>query len=81
MAHKYILALALVATALTACGETRGDRTLSGAGIGAATGTAATVLTGGNAWTGAIVGGAVGAAAGAITDEDDVNLGKPVWRK
>jgi osmotically inducible lipoprotein OsmB len=83
MTYKTIIVLgaAVMATALTACGATKGDRALSGAGIGAATGTAATVLTGGNPWTGAIVGGAVGAAAGAVTDKDDVNLGKPVWRK
>lgn len=70
----------VLAVSLAACGETRGDRVLSGAGLGAATGTAATVLTGGNPWTGAIVGGAVGAAAGAVTDKKDVNVGKPWWR-
>lgn len=69
-----------VALLLGACGETRGDRVLSGAGLGAAAGTGAAVLTGGNPWTGAIVGGAVGTAAGALTNENDVNLGKPVWR-
>lgn len=75
------LAIVLVGLGLSACGETRGDRVLSGAGIGAATGTAASVLTGGNPWTGAIVGGAVGTAAGAITDKKDIDLGKPIWRK
>jgi osmotically inducible lipoprotein OsmB len=30
--------------------------------------------------TGALIGGAVGAGAGALTDEDDINLGKPIWR-
>ena len=29
---------------------------------------------------GALVGGAAGAAAGALTDEDQIDLGKPVWR-
>ncbi|MCP5404914.1 MAG: hypothetical protein H6922_01630 [Pseudomonadaceae bacterium] len=72
-----VLAVALLTVA---CGETRGDRMLSGAGIGAATGTAASVVTGGNPWTGAIVGGAVGTAAGAVTDSNDVDLGKPIWR-
>jgi hypothetical protein len=29
---------------------------------------------------GALIGGAVGAGTGALTDEDQINLGKPVWR-
>ena len=67
--------------ALVACGETRGDRALSGAGIGAAAGTVGSVITGGNPATGAIIGGAAGAATGAITDPDDVNLGRPWWKR
>jgi hypothetical protein len=30
---------------------------------------------------GAVVGGAMGAAAGALTDQGQVNLGKPAWRR
>lgn len=66
---------------LTACGETRADRALSGAGLGAAAGTVGGALTGGNAVTGAVIGGAVGAAAGTLTDPDDINLGRPFWDK
>lgn len=76
--------LALTAfTALTveACGETRGDRALSGAGIGAGAGALGSALTGGNAVTGAVLGGAAGAAVGGFTDKDDVNLGKPAWKR
>ena len=29
---------------------------------------------------GALIGGAVGAGAGALTKEDQINLGKPIWR-
>jgi osmotically inducible lipoprotein OsmB len=29
---------------------------------------------------GALIGGAAGAATGALTDEGDINLGKPIWR-
>lgn len=64
----------------TACGNTKGDRALSGAGIGAATGAVGGALVGGSGTTGALIGAGVGAAAGALTDEDDVNLGKPAWR-
>lgn len=73
------IACALV-LCLSACGTSKSDRMLSGAGIGAGTGVAASALTGGNMGTGALVGGALGAAAGGLTDADQVNLGKPAWR-
>lgn len=65
---------------LAACGESKGDRALSGAGLGAGVGAAAGALTGGSVGTGALIGAGVGAAGGALTDKDDVNMGKPVWR-
>lgn len=65
---------------LSACGETKGDRAMSGAGIGAATGAAAGMITGGSGTTGALIGAGAGALGGALTDKEDVNLGKPVWR-
>ena len=73
-----VAALAL-ASMVAACGSSRTDRTLSGAGIGAAGGAAVGAVTGGNPLTGALLGGAVGAAAGGLTDEDDFNLGDPIW--
>jgi osmotically inducible lipoprotein OsmB len=79
--HFTALLVLPAALAIAACGETTGDRALSGAGLGAATGAGAAILTGGNAGTGALVGGALGAGAGALTDSDDFNMGKPVWRK
>ena len=63
------------------CGERYADRTLSGAGIGAAAGTVGTIVGGGNPVTGAIIGGAVGGVAGAVLPSKDVNLGKPIWAK
>lgn len=71
-----VLALGLL---LTACGECRTDRALSGAGIGAGVGAAGSAATGGNVLGGAVLGGAAGGAAGAVTDEDDIDLGEPVW--
>lgn len=70
----------MVLTTLAACGNTKGDRALSGAGIGAGVGAAGSAVTGGNPLTGAVVGGAVGAAAGALTKKQDVDLGKPIWK-
>jgi osmotically inducible lipoprotein OsmB len=67
-----MLTLALVG--LTACGETTGERALSGGGIGAGVGAAGAALTGGSVVGGAVLGGAAGAATGALTDEDDIDL-------
>jgi osmotically inducible lipoprotein OsmB len=67
-------------TFLAACGQSTGDRALSGAGIGAGVGALGSAVAGGSVGTGALVGGAVGAAAGGLTKQKDVDLGKPVWR-
>ncbi|MBI1301485.1 MAG: hypothetical protein GC137_07490 [Alphaproteobacteria bacterium] len=65
---------------ITACGSSQGDRTLSGAGIGAGVGAAGSAVTGGNPLTGAIIGGGIGAATGALTEEKDIDLGEPAWK-
>ena len=65
--------------ALAACGDTMGDRALSGGAIGAGAGAIGGALMGSPA-TGAAIGGALGAGAGALTNENQINLGKPVWR-
>lgn len=78
------LAVALGSVALlglAACGETRTDRGLSGAAIGAGVGAGAGALTGGSVAGGALLGGAAGGAAGALTDKNDIDLGRPVWRR
>ena len=66
--------------ALSACGETPGDRALSGAGIGAAAG-AVIGAPFGAPGIGAAVGAAAGGAVGAATTPSQVDLGKPVWRQ
>ena len=75
-----IFAVLILVSTLAACGETRGDRALSGAGLGAGVGAAAGALTGGSAVTGAAIGAAAGGIGGAVTDSKDVNMGKPIWR-
>lgn len=60
-----LIAVSAVALGLAACGETRNERTLSGALIGTGVGAAAGGLITGRAG-GALVGGALGAGAGAI---------------
>ena len=64
---------------LAACGSSTSDRAMSGGAIGAGAGAAVGAVTGTSVLGGAILGGAAGAATGAATDEDDIDLGKPVW--
>lgn len=66
---------------LAACGESKFDRGASGAAIGAGAGAAAGAVTGQGAVKGGLLGGAAGGAAGVLTDEDDVDLGDPVWKR
>ncbi len=78
---RIVAALAAVSLSLAACGADRGDRVASGAGVGAASGAAVGAIFGGiGAIPGALIGGGIGAASGAVTDQKDVDLGKPVWR-
>jgi osmotically inducible lipoprotein OsmB len=73
------LAITLSLLALTGCGQTTGDRALSGGGIGAGVGAVGGALMG-SPLEGALIGGAVGAGAGALTNSSQVDLGRPVWR-
>jgi osmotically inducible lipoprotein OsmB len=66
--------------ALAACGSSTSDRAISGGAIGAGVGGAAGALTG-HTLGGAALGGAAGAATGALTNEHDIDLGKPIWKK
>jgi hypothetical protein len=68
------------AVGFAACGQTTGDRALSGGGLGAAGGAAVGALTGTSVLGGAAIGGAAGAATGALTSPSTVNLGRPAWR-
>lgn len=65
--------------ALAACGNTTGDRAISGGGIGAGVGALGGLMVGAPL-EGALIGGAVGAGTGALTRSDQINLGRPIWR-
>lgn len=71
-----ILALSLI---LAACGSSTGDRAASGAGIGAAGGAVLGAVTGMTIVQGVVIGAAAGGLTGALTDEDQINLGDPLW--
>jgi hypothetical protein len=77
---RWITAAALAASlGLAACGSSTQDRALSGGALGAAAGGALGAVAG-EPLGGALLGGAAGAATGALTDQDDIDLGKPIWK-
>jgi osmotically inducible lipoprotein OsmB len=67
------LGAALMLT-VSACGDTTGQRAVSGAGIGAGVGAVGGALTGGSIAGGALLGGAVGAGTGALTNKHQIDL-------
>lgn len=78
---RTIMLVSGLALMVAGCGESRLDRGLSGAAIGAGVGGATGAVTGTSTLGGAVLGGAAGAATGILTDEDDIDLGRPIWRR
>jgi osmotically inducible lipoprotein OsmB len=77
-----IISMALIVAmgaGLSACGSSKGERAITGGALGAGAGAVCGALLGSPA-AGAVVGGAAGAATGALTDKDDINFGKPIWK-
>ena len=73
--------LTATALSLAACGTSTGDRALSGGMIGAGAGAGIGALVSGIAVVPAtIIGGAIGVGAGALTNSQQIDFGKPVWR-
>ncbi len=64
---------------LAGCGTNKNDRAAGGAIIGAGAGAVVGSMVGAPG-TGAIIGAGVGATTGALTEVDQINLGKPIWR-
>lgn len=75
-ANVMMMIAVISALTLAGCGNTRGERALSGAGVGAGAGALMGAATGGSIAGGALLGGAAGAAVGGLTDKDTVNLDK-----
>ena len=63
---KYLILTAILLSA-TACGDTWGQRAVTGGAIGAGSGAIVGATTGVGVLPGALVGGAVGAGVGAAT--------------
>ena len=66
---------------LAACGSTAEDRAISGAGIGAAAGAIIGAVTGLTVLEGAALFATGGALTGVLTDESNLDLGEPLWRR
>jgi hypothetical protein len=64
---RTLIVLAAILLTATGCGDTWGQRAVTGGGIGAGSGAVIGALTGMGPLTGAVIGGAVGAGAGAAT--------------
>jgi len=64
--RTYLVLAAILLTA-TACGDTWGQRAVTGGAIGAGSGAVVGAATGLGPLTGAVIGGAVGAGVGAAT--------------
>lgn len=81
MSVRIGMALVFATLLLAGCGTSKEDRAITGGAIGAGVGAGAGALTGGSVLGGALLGGAGGAATGAFTDPNDVNLGKPLYKR
>ena len=77
-ARVFMFAMTL---AVAGCGTTPEERGLSGAGIGAGAGAVLGAVTGLSVLQSALIGGAAGGLTGALTNENQINLGKPAWKR
>jgi peptidoglycan hydrolase-like protein with peptidoglycan-binding domain len=66
--------------ALAACGETQGERGLSGAAIGAGAGAVIGAVTPIGPAGGALIGAAAGGATGVLTTPSQGSISKPVYK-
>jgi hypothetical protein len=79
MKNSYVSKSALLVISsmclLSACGDTTGQRALSGGAIGAGIGTVGGAILAADPVTGAVLGAAAGALTGAATSKNEVNFG------
>lgn len=73
---KVLAVIVPLALSVSACGETWGQRAVTGAGIGAGSGAALGLVTGFPIIGAALVGGLVGAGVGAATSKDVLSSSK-----
>ncbi len=73
--YTKILSAFIIVALTSACGDTPGQRAVSGGAIGAGTGAVGAAVLGANPVGGALIGGGVGAVTGAVTTKNQINLG------
>lgn len=73
--YAKIVSTVVIAGLVTACGNTPGQRALSGGAIGAGTGAVGAAVLGANPVSGALIGGTAGAVTGAVTTKKQLDLG------
>lgn len=74
-----VAGLLTLSLALTACGNTKQDRGITGAGLGAAGGAILGAVTGLSVLQGALIGTGIGGLTGVLTDKDTIDIGDPIW--
>jgi osmotically inducible lipoprotein OsmB len=77
--RRYLCVLAVTGAVLAGCGSSTGERTVTGAGIGATAGAIVGAVTGVDMGLLAIVGATAGGMAGMLTDTDEFDLGPAPW--
>ena len=77
---RSIVAVIGVLLTASACGNTAGERGVTGAGIGAGAGAFLGAVTGLSVVQGALIGAPAGGLVGGLTDMDTIDIGDPFWK-
>lgn len=77
---RRVMGLLAIGLFLAGCGSTPGERSVSGAGIGAGAGALIGAVTGLSVVHGALIGAGAGALTGALTNKENLNIGEPIWK-
>ena len=79
--RRALIGIAIASIVMSGCGTTPTDRGASGAGLGAAAGATIGAITGVGIVHIAVIGALAGGLTGAVTKNNQVNLGKPIWKQ
>ena len=79
--RRAIIGVVIASVVMSGCGTTPTDRGASGAGLGAAAGATIGAITGVGIVHSAVIGALAGGLTGAVTNNNQINLGKPAWKQ
>ncbi len=77
---RSIVLLIGIGLAASGCGNTAGERGVTGAGVGAGAGAVIGAVTGLTVVQGVLIGAAAGGLTGTLTDKDTIDIGDPFWK-